>query len=119
MPEIKERAKTLVELVDAASFIWASRPLALDDKAKAILTPEGRALLGGATEALTAAGAWTVEATEQAIRGFVEAKGAKLGQVAQPLRAALTGRSTSPGIFTVLMVLGRQESLARLRDQIG
>ena len=78
-----------------------------------------RALLGGATEALTAAGAWTVEATEQAIRGFVEAKGAKLGQVAQPLRAALTGRSTSPGIFTVLMVLGRQESLARLRDQIG
>ena len=60
---------------------------------------------------------WTAEATERAVRMFVEHKGAKLGTVAQPLRAALTGRTTSPGIFEVLTVLGKPESLARLADQ--
>jgi len=119
MPELKERAKTLVELIDAASFIWAARPLRLDDKATAILTPEARVILGEATDALEAVESWAAEATEQAVRAFVESKGAKLGVVAQPLRAALTGRTTSPGIFNVLDVLGRQESLARLRDQAG
>jgi len=119
MPELKERAKTLVELIDAASFIWAARPLRLDDKATAILTPEARVILGEATDALEAVDSWAAEATEQAVRAFAESKGAKLGAVAQPLRAALTGRTTSPGIFNVLDVLGRQESLARLRDQAG
>jgi glutamyl-tRNA synthetase len=117
MPELKERAKTLVDLIDAASFIWASRPLALDDKALTLLTPEARAVLGEVLPELEAVEPWTAEATEQAVRGYAERKGAKLGAVAQPLRAALTGRSTSPGIFNVLVVLGRQESLARLRDQ--
>ena len=117
MPELKERAKTLVELIDAASFIWAARPLALDDKAAALLTPEARALLAEIIPDLEAVEPWTAEATEQAVRGYAERKGAKLGAVAQPLRAALTGRTTSPGIFNVLAVLGRQESLARLRDQ--
>jgi glutamyl-tRNA synthetase len=117
MPDLKERAKTLVELIDAASFIWAERPLALDDKAKAILTPEARILLRELGEALDAVEPWTAEATELAVRTYAERKGAKLGAVAQPLRAALTGRLTSPGIFNVLAVLGRQESLARLRDQ--
>ena len=106
MPELKERAKTLVELLDAASFIWADRPLALDDKAKALLTPDARALLGEVIPALEAVETWTAEATEQAVRGYAERKGAKLGAVAQPLRAALTGRTTSPGIFNVLAVLG-------------
>jgi glutamyl-tRNA synthetase len=119
MPELKERAKTLVELIDAAGFIWAPRPLALDDKAKALLTEEARQLLGEVTDALGAVEPWTAEATEQAIRGYAERKGAKLGAVAQPLRAALTGRATSPGIFNVLAVLGRSESLGRLRDQAG
>ena len=117
MPELKERAKTLVELVDAASFIWAGRPLPLDDKAKALLTGDARALLAEVIPALEAVEPWSAEATEQAVRGFAESKGSKLGAVAQPLRAALTGRTTSPGIFNVLAVLGRQESLARLRDQ--
>jgi glutamyl-tRNA synthetase len=117
MPELKERAKTLVELIDAASFIWAARPLALDDKAMALLTPEARALVAEIVPDLEAVGAWTAEATEQAVRAYAERKTAKLGAVAQPLRAALTGRTTSPGIFNVLAVLGRQESLARLRDQ--
>ena len=117
MPELKERAKTLVELVDAAGFIWAARPLALDDKASVLLTPEARALLCEVIPALEAVETWTAEAAEQAVRGYAERKGAKLGAVAQPLRAALTGRTTSPGIFNVLAVLGRQESLARLKDQ--
>jgi glutamyl-tRNA synthetase len=117
MAELKERAKTLIDLVDAAGFIWATRPLALDDKAKAVLTAEARALLANVTPALASIEPWTAEASEQAVRAFAEQAGAKLGAVAQPLRAALTGRTTSPGIFTVLAVLGRQESLARLRDQ--
>jgi glutamyl-tRNA synthetase len=62
---------------------------------------------------------WTKEATEQAVRGVSEAAGVKLGQVAQPLRAALTGRATSPGIFDVLVLLGREESLARIGDQMS
>ncbi len=117
MPELKERAKTLIELIEAASFIWASRPLAVDDKAAALLTPEARALLAEIIPDLESVEPWSAEATEQAVRGYAERKAAKLGAVAQPLRAALTGRTTSPGIFNVLAVLGRQESLARLRDQ--
>jgi glutamyl-tRNA synthetase len=117
MPELKERAKTLLELIDAASFIWAARPLALDDKAALLLTPEARSLLAEIVPHLETVEPWTADATERAVRGYAERKGAKLGAVAQPLRAALTGKTTSPGIFNVLVVLGRQESLARLRDQ--
>ena len=117
MPDLKERAKTLVDLVDAASFIWAERPLVLDDKANGLLTVEARSLLGDVTGTLETVEPWTADATEQAVRAFAEQKGLKLGAVAQPLRAALTGRITSPGIFNVLAVLGRQESLIRLRDQ--
>jgi glutamyl-tRNA synthetase len=119
MPDLKERAKTLVELVDAASFIWASRPLNLDDKAAALLNPEARTLLAEVIPTLETVEPWSTEPTEQAVRAFAEQKGIKLGAVAQPLRAALTGRATSPGIFNVLAVLGRSESLARLRDQAG
>jgi glutamyl-tRNA synthetase len=117
MPELKERAKTLIDLIDAASFIWAARPLVPDDKAMALLTPEARTVLAEIIPELEAVEPWTAEGTEQAVRGYAERKCAKLGAVAQPLRAALTGRSTSPGIFNVLVVLGRQESMARLRDQ--
>jgi glutamyl-tRNA synthetase len=119
MPDLKERAKTLVELLEAASFIWAERPVALDDKAKALLTPEARALIYEVAAALESTTPWTVEATELAVRAFAETRGLKLGAVAQPLRAALTGRTTSPGIFNVLAVLGQRESLLRLRDQAG
>jgi glutamyl-tRNA synthetase len=119
MPELKERAKTLNELVEAASFIWADRPLTLDDKAKALLTTEARTLVAAAVKALETVEPWTAEATEQAVRSLAERVGAKLGAIAQPLRVALTGRTTSPGIFNVLAVLGRPESLARLRDQVN
>ena len=117
MPGLKERAKTLVELLDSAAFLYAKRPLALDDKAAGLLANGGRERLAGALQMLEALPNWTTESTEGAVRAAAEAAGVKLGQIAQPLRAALTGRSTSPGLFDVMAVLGRDESLARLRDQ--
>jgi len=117
MPGLKERAKTLLELIDGARFLYADRPLALDDKAAAVLNAEARTLLGGLTSDLAAIGNWSARTTEDAVRAFSERRGVKLGAVAQPLRAALTGRTTSPGIFEVLAALGKTESLARLEDQ--
>lgn len=118
MPGLKERAKTLVELADGAYYLLARRPLSLDDKAKKLLTPEARAVLGGVATALDATTDWSAASLDAATRAFAEANGLKLGSVAQPLRAALTGRSTSPGIFDVLVVLGRAESLGRIKDQV-
>ncbi len=118
MPSLKERAKTLLDLIDGAHFLWADRPIPLDDKANALLTPESKTLLHDVGAELAAVEPWSAEATEQAVRTFAERKGAKLGAVAQPLRAALTGRTTSPGIFEVLSVLGKAESLARISDQV-
>jgi glutamyl-tRNA synthetase len=117
MPGLKERAKTLIELFDASRFLWASRPLELNEQAKGLLTGEARALIAGLLPELEAVADWTAEAVEAVVRPFAERAGLKLGAVAQPLRAALTGRTTSPPIFDVLAVLGRDESLARLRDQ--
>jgi glutamyl-tRNA synthetase len=119
MPSPKERAKTLLDLIASAHFLIADRPIPLDDKATAMLTPDAKGLLAEVGAELTAVEPWTPESTEQAVRTFAERKGAKLGAVAQPLRAALTGRTTSPGIFEVLNVLGKTESLARLADQAG
>jgi glutamyl-tRNA synthetase len=117
MPSLKERAKTLIELIDGSYFIFADRPLEIEPKAAALLTPETRQLIGRLRGALEEVDPWTAETTEAAMRAFTEANNLKLGQVAQPLRVALTGRTTSPGIFDVLSVLGRQECLARLGDQ--
>jgi glutamyl-tRNA synthetase len=119
MPGLKERAKTLVELADAARYLFADRPIALDDKASGLLTGDARALLGDLSGELQSIEPWTVETTEGAIRAFADRKGVKLGNVAQPLRAVLTGRTTSPPIFDVLAVLGKEESLARIGDQAG
>jgi glutamyl-tRNA synthetase len=116
LPALKERAKTLVDLIDGAQFLWAKRPIVPDEKAKALLTPEARSLLGQLVEELARVEPWTAETTEQAVRTFAERTGNKLGNIAQPLRAALTGRATSPGIFEVLAVLGKDECLARLKD---
>ena len=117
MPHLKERAKTLIDLIDASYFIFAERPLEIEPKASAVLTPESRALIGRLRTVLETVTPWSEETTEAAIRAFAEQNGLKIGAVAQPLRVALTGRTTSPGIFDVLAVLGRQESLARLADQ--
>src|ERR1700738_3780655 len=117
MPSLKERAKTLIELIDGSYFIFADRPLEIEPKALAVLTPENRELIDRLRLALQAANPWTAETTEAGMRTFAEQHNLKLGAVAQPLRAALTGRTTSPGIFDVLAVLGREECLARLADQ--
>ena len=117
IPGLKERAKTLVELIDGAGFLFAARPLAMDAKAEDILARGGRAHLKALLPRLTAVADWTAASTEAVVRAYAEETGTKLGAVAQPLRAALTGRSTSPGIFDVLVVIGREESLARIADQ--
>lgn len=115
MPGLKERAKTLVELADGVYFLIAKRPLALDDKAKKLLTPEARSILTRLLEVFRDA-VWEAPALDAAARQFAEQNELKLGAIAQPLRAALTGRSTSPGIFDVLAVLGKDESMARISD---
>ncbi len=117
IPGLKERAKTLVELLDGAGFLFASRPLAIDDKAADILAHGGRAHLAALLPKFADLAEWSGPALEGVVRAYAEAVAAKLGAIAQPLRAALTGRSTSPGIFDVLMVLGREESLGRIADQ--
>jgi glutamyl-tRNA synthetase len=116
MPGLKERAKTLLDLFEGSRFLWAT-PLNLDTKAAAILTPDARAVLAGIIPAFEANQVWSAESTEADVRAFAERSNLKLGAVAQPLRAALTGRTTSPPIFDVLAVLGKDESLARLRHQ--
>jgi glutamyl-tRNA synthetase len=118
MPGLKERAKTLVELLDNAAFLFAKRPIAPDAPASKVLDGPGRKILGALLPRLEGVEPWTHEALEAAVRGFADETGHKLGKAAQPLRAALTGRSTSPGIFDVLEVLGREESLARIGDQV-
>jgi glutamyl-tRNA synthetase len=117
MPGLKERAKTLVELADSAQFLTATRPLKPDDKAQKLLTPEARALLARLKTVFEQTATWDAPSLDAAARNFAEANGLKLGGIAQPLRAALTGRSTSPGIFDVRAVLGRAESLGRIADQ--
>ena len=97
----------------------AQRPLALDDAASALLNDDSRDLLAAAHAALDAVHNWDTEALDAAVRRVAEDRGVKLGQLAQPLRAALTGRKTSPGIFDVLALLGRDESLGRIADQMA
>jgi len=114
MPLLKERAKTLLELVQGAEFLFSDGPRNLDEAAAKLLTQEGRASLASVLPVLEATD-WSGPALEAAARTFAEAKGLKLGQVAQPLRAALTGKASSPPLFEMLALLGRDESTARLR----
>jgi glutamyl-tRNA synthetase len=118
MPELKPRAKSLNELAENSTFLFQTRPLDFDEKAAQLLAGDSPRLLVRAWSALNALDEWTALATEAAVRSTAEAAGVKLGQVAQPLRAALTGRATSPGIFDVLVLLGREESLARIADRM-
>ncbi len=115
---LKERAKTLVELADKAQFLVASRPLIMEEKAASQLTGEAPALLALGHACLQSVEDWNLDTVTVAIRGLAEAENLKLGDLAQPLRAALTGRNASPGIFEVLYFLGRQESLDRISDHL-
>ncbi|BBK37319.1 glutamate--tRNA ligase 2 [Allostella sp. ATCC 35155] len=116
MGGLKVRAKTLKELAELAAFYVRQRPIAMDDKASRILTDDARALLRRLADGLRELEAWSAAAIESAVRSFAEQAGVKLGNVAQPLRAALAGSSVSPGIFEVMEVLGRDETLGRLSD---
>jgi len=118
MSELKARAHTLNQLADGAEFLFARRPIDVDEAAAALLSDEARALLVAAHKKLVALAKWDAESLETAVREVAEDHGMKLGKLAQPLRAALTGRTTSPGIFDVLTLLGREESLARIADQM-
>jgi glutamyl-tRNA synthetase len=117
MEYLKPRAKNLNELADGAAFLFRTRPIGMDETASALLDGRGLTLLTDVYRALRPLTDWTSPAIEGAVRSVAEAAGIGLGKVAQPLRAALTGRTTSPGIFDVLVLLGREESLARLADQ--
>ena len=119
MPSLKARAANLNELADNAGFLFARRPLAIDPGATDLLSGEAPAILAALHAALDAVQRWDQETLEAAVRQVAETKGIKLGHAAQPLRAALTGRRTSPGIFDVLAVLGREESLGRIHDQMA
>ena len=119
MPGLKERAKTLVELFEASRFLWADRPLPMTEQAAALLTADARTTIASLLPELDRVTDWTAPAIEAVVRAFADRSGLKLGSVAQPLRAALTGKTTSPPIFDVLALLGRTESIARLRDQVA
>ena len=120
MPGLKERAKTLVELIEGARFIFHERPLPVEEKAAAILNDGDRAgaqVLAALLPDLEKLSQWTLDDIEAQVRQFTEEQDLKLGKVAQPIRAALTGKTTSPGVFDVMAVLGKDECIARIRDQ--
>lgn len=119
MPFLKVRAKSTLSLTEGSLFLFEARPLPLDEGAKALLDSDGRVLLESVSGALASCMEWEATALENAVRRVAEDAGIGLGKVAQPLRAALTGRTTSPGIFDVLILLGRDESLARINDVIS
>lgn len=119
MAGMKARAKTLKELAELGAFYAAERPLALNDKAAKLLEGEARPLLARLRPRLAALDDWSAEALEAEVRAFAEAEAVKLGAVAQPLRAALTGSNVSPPIFEAAAILGREESLSRLDDRLA
>ncbi|OHT20756.1 glutamate--tRNA ligase [Edaphosphingomonas haloaromaticamans] len=119
MPVLQPRAKDLAELTGASTFLFRTRPIDVDEAAASLLDTAAIAVLASAEQAIASVAEWNAPALEAAVREVAEAAGLKLGKVAQPLRAALTGRATSPGIFDVLALLGREESLGRLADRLA
>lgn len=116
MPVLKVRAADLDEIARGAVFLFAARPLPLEPKAEALLTSDAKAILGKVLSMLQVQNNWTTAGLEASLKAMAEELGVGLGKLAQPLRAALTGQATSPGIFDVLFLLGRDESLARIGD---
>ena len=116
MPGLKERAKTLVELVNSARYLFVKRPLSFDKKASKLLNDDARTMLKGLTQTFAGLEEWSLPGIETAMRDFSGQQDLKLGKIAQPLRAAMTGTTISPGIFDVIYVLGKDETLARLGD---
>jgi glutamyl-tRNA synthetase len=119
MGGLKARAKTLLELANAAVFYVRARPIALDEAARKHLAGDGLAHLKAARDLFAAAPVWEAAALEAVLREAAERSGAKLGVLAQPVRAALSGQGTSPPIFEVMAILGRDETLGRISDALG
>ncbi|QYJ06135.1 glutamate--tRNA ligase [Qipengyuania flava] len=117
MPVLKTRARSINELVEGAGFLFATRPLSMTDKAASLLDDDGRARLAGLSKMLHLQNDWTIEALEASTKSYAESLELGLGKLAQPMRAALTGTTTSPGIFDVLVLLGKEESLLRIDAQ--
>ena len=117
MPFLKTRAKSINELVEGAAFLFAERPLEMTEKAAGLLDDEARQRLAGLSEMLHVQNDWTSEALEATTKSYAEKLELGLGKLAQPMRAALTGTTTSPGIFDVLVLLGKEESLLRIDAQ--
>jgi glutamyl-tRNA synthetase len=118
MPALKQRAKTLIELASSAAFYVRARPLARDEKAEKLLAGPGRERLARLQAVLEAVPDWSAQALEAAMRSHAEQVGAKIGDLAQPLRAALTGSPNSPSIFEVMQILGRRETIGRIADAL-
>lgn len=116
LPAMKDRSKTLLDFVEGGRFLWADRPLVPDAKAAKLLDGPAREMLARLALHLKELTDWTAEPIEARIREFAESDGLKLGKVAQPLRAALTGTTVSPSIFDVMAALGKDETLARLQE---
>lgn len=119
LPSMKERAKTLCDLVVGLLYLIADRPLNLDQKARKIIDAEKQGSLQELLSLFSETKLWTANELEKQLRIVSEEKGLKLGQIAQPLRAALTGRTVSPPVFNVMEILGKEEVLLRLKDQLG
>ncbi len=115
MPLLQERAKTYPDLMEKGHFALAARPLAPDDKAGKALAPPAPEIVGELTPHLRDA-SWTRDALEAAATKLAEQRGVGLGKIAAPLRAALAGRTATPSVFDMMIVLGRDETLARLND---
>ncbi len=118
LPLVRERARTLKELVTGSAFLFRERPLDLDEKAEKVLSPDARGWLAGLVAALRALDSWEVDALSETVRAFAEANDLKLGKLGPAIRASLTGTTVSPGIFDILALLGSAESLARIEDQL-
>lgn len=116
---LKERAKTISELSENATFYALQRPIPKGEKAQQHLGSDGSALLRDLRPVFDAAETWSDEALMAAAKNFAEAGGLKLGAVAQPIRAALTGSTVSPSVFEIMDVLGREETLGRLDDALA
>lgn len=115
---LKERAKTLPELIEKAHFVLTSRPVTPDEKAIKNLDNVSRGMLNELTPQLQNA-SWDKETLEEVMNGFAAAKDTKFGKLAGPLRAALAGRAVTPSVYDMMLVLGRDETLARLSDAAG
>ncbi|WP_336279169.1 glutamate--tRNA ligase [Bartonella sp. CB175] len=119
IPNLKQRSKTLRELIDNASFIFMQRPLSLNEKAQALLNKNNQTILKDIYLALKACPNWDTKTLDETLRYYAQTQNLKFGDIAQPLRAALTGRTTSLGVFDVLVLLEREESLHRIHDQLN